>query len=154
MYYTVRKTDREWYGSLPERFTDAYLYWWCENNEEDYEYMLDMICIDDNRDDFEVARDLIRPIKDRLLEVHNILCTNENYPYDKIAEILLVEYMDVEELFNMKDYADLFYKGMTDGENNEDLRNKLYGIHDTIEDVIYDAIHPLVETVVKNATKG
>ena len=154
MYYTVRKTDREWYGNLPERFTDEYLYWWCESHEEDYEYMLDMIVVDDNRDEYELVRDVIRPIKDRLLEVHNALITNEKYSYDEIAETLGVDYMSLDDLYNMLDYASLFYQTLASGAYSEEVRNKIYGVMATIEDVIYDVMDEKVNDVAKEATKG
>ena len=154
MYYTVRKTDREWYGSLPERFDDDYLYWWCEENGEDYEYMLDMIVIDDDRDDYEMVRDVIRPIRDRLSEVYNALIEDENYPYDEIAKVLEVDYMSLEDLYNMNDYAHLLYRGLADGTKDERIRQKIYSNLATIEDVLYDVMNEKVKEVADKVTRG
>lgn len=150
--YKVNYRYKEFYN-FPERFSYDWLVRWCEENDENLDYMLDEVVDVDLRDDYELARDVSRPFKDRLLEVHNIL-VKRDMDYPAIAKMLEINDKTLTELMDYMDIISMFYELHTEYLKSlglDETLKKTYRAWEMIEDVMYDATDGMINEVAQYA---
>ena len=147
MTYYVRTARAEGaFQDIPERATLDDIIWFCGQYDYDFENMLDKCFEVDTRSDEEVLRDRVRPVKDRVLEANNYMATHtdwEDAEYDVLEQILGIETATAKELFDLEDYAELWFKTkyLECIENrNAELAKEMRYREFAIEDILYEAI--------------
>ena len=152
MTYYVRTARAEGaFQDIPERATLDDIIWFCGQYDYDLENMLDKCFEADTRSDEEVLRDRVRPVKYRVLEANNYMATHtdwEDAEYEALERILGIETATAKELFDLEDYAELWFsKKILEclTESNAELAKEMKYRKDAIEDVLYPAIEERVE---------
>ena len=155
MYYRVNWWKKNDYD-LPERFTEDYLYDYCQRSGESMQYMLDEVVDSDDRDDYELLRYVLRPYKERVAQANVLITNGDERDYRNIVKALLgTEKLELRELIDLADITDMWYTAkVADLKSYGSSKLKItYEAWELVEDVIYERIDKLKDEVIKEVTK-
>ena len=147
-YLYIPTEEKDWYH-LPERFTWQELYDYCDDNDINLDKILEF-AVDDRRDDDELARDMTRPIKDRLRVIHYMFVSakrwNREVTHEAVkAELGITKKTTIDELYNIIDMAQLLNEHWKGTPNYKD-EWLLF-----VEDIIYELIEAELPYIINKA---
>ena len=151
-YYKVREDMKEFYD-FPERFSiDEINRYLAENEipERHQDYYFDKVFEIDERDNEEVCREILLPIRTRLERLNSLMARAEEKGKDvsdkTIIETLGIDYANLEELYNIWDMSEMFFARLGRIiQNEEKMERRQFLIEDVIFGVIQDKEESMLE---------